>query len=569
MKKIFFVIASSVLLVFQGCHSLDMNPLTEGSTENWFSTEQEFSMAVNEFYRTDYWYWEAWRFCNTDRFTDDWNQRDYMYDWVQGSFTSDFPQVNNCWTSLYKGVTRANTVLLSITKARERGDIPEESLEVFEGEASFFRAVFYSYLVFLWGDVPFYTDYLFLDDAFKMGRTDKTIVLKQIYDDFDLAARNLPVENSGKQQRVTSGAALAFKARIALWMSDWTTAAKAAGDCIDLGVYSLHPDFAELFLNKTRVSPEMIYTIPRSRALMNNGDRSDSRLPRNVTGVGATAQPSWELFCSYLCTDGKPIDESPLYNPTKPFENRDPRCAMTMVEFGTAFLNWIYDPGAPTTRNVITGQVKANMDSRLVETYAAFNGMCLKKGVDEEWVDDDWTDSSLLVMRYADLLLMYAEAKIELNQIDQSVRDAINTVRARAYGVSPTQTTLYPAVTEDAQAALRTILRTERRMELAWENRRWFDLIRWRLAEKVLSRPIYCHDQKAALQAVIDSGDYFFPRGVLPVIDENCTVDLSPLLATGKIIKINERNFSMRQYLMPIPAEDIIINKNLVQNEGY
>src|SRR5690606_5182171 len=114
---------------------------------------------------------------------------------------------------------------------------------------------------------------------------------------------------------------------------------------------------------------------------------------------------------------------------------------------------------------------------------------------------------NIIIMRYADVLLMYAEAKIELNEIDDSALEAINQVRARAYGVSSTQTALYPAITETGQAELRTIIRTERRVELPWENRRWFDLIRWRLAEVAIRRPVYALPTKPGLIENIESGD--------------------------------------------------------------
>jgi len=575
MKKLIFSAISSVLLLFSGCQNLDLNPLSEGSTGNWFSTEAEFEMALNELYcnytdsntENNYWHWETWRFSNTDRFTDDWSQREYVYDWNNDLWTADFPQVESCWTRKYAGVTRANTILSNIAKARSAGGIPDDVLLRYESEASFFRACFYSYLIFLWGDVPFYTEYLSLDNAFRTGRTDKNIILEEIYRDFDRAAEYLPVSYSGLQ-RVTKGAAYAFKARIATWMLDWATAADAAGECIRLNVYSLHPNFGELFLDKTRTSPELIFSLPRSKALMGNQDAASSRLPR-IVGGGANAQPSWELLCAFTCTDGLPIDKSPLYDRKNPFKNRDPRLKATMVEIGSEFLGYVYDPGVRQVRRVSDGVMVSNTNSRLVQQYAAYNGMSLKKGVDEDWLVARETEASYKLMRYADVLLMYAEAKMELNEIDASVLEAVNRVRARGYGVNYGQTTLYPAVTETNQSRLRTIIRMERRVELAWENRRWFDLIRWRLAETAILRPVYCHDQTNALQAVIDSDDYFFPKNVLPIIDENGLVDLSPLFATGKIIKIVERKFSPRQYLLPIPAKDRLINLNMTQNDGY
>lgn len=568
MKKIIFSTISSILLFFTGCQNLDLNPLSEGSTENWFANENEFVMALNDLYRPALWYWEANRMFHTDRFTDDWNQREYLYDWVAGTITSETSMVETCWSNTYKGVTRANTILTNVERARQEGSIPEATLLRYEGEASFFRAVFYSFLVFLWGDVPYYTEYLTIDEAFKMGRTDKNIVLEQIYRDFDNAIENLPPSYSGLQ-RVTKGAAYAFKARTAIWMLDWETAATAAKNCMDLNMYSLHSDFSDLFLSKTSSSPELIFTLPHSKEIMND-ENSTANLYTRLAGGNATAQPSLELFLAFTCTDGLPIDESPLFSLQNPFQNRDPRCSATLVEFGTSHLGFIYDPGARQVRNLTTEAMVANQDSKLVQQYAAYNGMALKKGVDEEWIDDKATDADTKIMRYADVLLMYAEAKMELKEIDNTVLDAINMVRARAYGVNPSWTSSYPAVTETDQNKLRTIIRTERRMELAWENRRWFDLIRWRLAEVAITRPVYALPAtEAGLQANIDSGDYFFPKGVIPDVDENGLVDLSKVYETGKIRIVVPRDFTNRQYLLPIPAKDVLINDNLIQNDGY
>lgn len=569
MKKIIFSTISSILLFFTGCQNLDLNPLSEGSTENWFANESEFVMALNDLYRPALWYWEANRMFHTDRFTDDWNQREYLYDWVAGTISSETSMVEACWTNTYKGITRANTILSNVHKARQEGSIPEATLLRFEGEASFFRAVFYSFLVFLWGDVPYYTEYLTIDEAFKMGRTDKNIILEQIYKDFDNAIDNLPPSYSGLQ-RVTKGAAYAFKARTAIWMLDWEIAAAAAKGCMDLKIYSLHPDFGDLFLSKTSNSPELIFTLPRSKEIIATDAISVNSMYTRLAGGTATAQPSWELLLAFTCTDGLPIDESPLFSLQNPFKDRDPRCAATLVEFGTPHLGFIYDPGARQVKNLSTGAMVNNQDSKLVQQYAAYNGMCLKKGVDEEWIDDKATDTDVKIMRYADVLLMYVEAKMELNEIDDTVLGAINTVRARAYGVNPNWTSSYPAVTETNQSKLRTIIRTERRMELAWENRRWFDLIRWRLAEVAMVRPVYALPATSqGLTANIESGDYFFPKGIIPQVDENGLIDLSEVYETGKIRIVVSRDFTKRQYLLPIPAKDVLINDNIIQNDGY
>src|SRR5690606_9699261 len=223
---------------------------------------------------------------------------------------------------------------------------------------------------------------------------------------------------------------------------------------IDMGEYSLHPDYGDYFLSKTRNSPETIFALPRSFEL--GSSWSAKNFYTRTPGGSAVAQPSWDLFAAYTATDGLPIDESPLFDPRNPFENRDPRLAETIVEFGTEHLGVIYDPNPYTTKvlNVNTGKMVKNKDTRSVDTYAAYNGLALKKGVDEDWTDDNQTDFDIRIMRYADILLMYAEAKIELGEIDQSVLDAMNEVRARAYGVDKSEVDAYPAITTTDQAEL-------------------------------------------------------------------------------------------------------------------
>ncbi len=567
MKRLLFAISAATLSM-TGCHSLDMSPLSQGSSENWFSTKEEFVMALYDLYRPAIWYWEGNRRFHTDRWTDDWNQREHQYEWAVGTVNSDTGYVQTNWINTYKGITRANTILQNVAEMRNNGGIDSSTLDLYEGEASFFRACFYSYLIFLYGDVPFYTDYISLDDAYKLGRTDKNEILQHIYEDFDNAAALLPTAYSDIK-RVTKGAAYAFKARSAIWMLDWETAAEAAKNCIDLDVYSLHEDFGDLFVSKTRSSLEFIFTLPRSKELI-PGDAVDIRsmFPLNAGG-NCTAQPSWELLCAFLCTDGKPITESDLYDPGNPFKNRDPRLKETMVEHGTEWAGFIFDPSAKKVLNTQTGLMVENRDSQLVNQHASWNGMCLKKTADEEWFDLD-SDPSVHIMRYGDVLLMYAEAKIELNQIDASVLNAINQIRARAYKVNVSETAKYPSVTETDQTKLRTILRMERRMELAWENRRWFDLIRWRLAETAITRPIYALPQTTGVQTLIDMGYYFFPKDekYQPKIDEDGLVDLSPIYESGQYRISVQRNFQMRQYLLPIPSEDVM-TAGLEQNDGY
>jgi hypothetical protein len=164
---------------------------------------------------------------------------------------------------------------------------------------------------------------------------------------------------------------------------------------------------------------------------------------------------------------------------------------------------------------------------------------------------------------------MYAEAKTELGEIDQDMLDAsINKVRARAYKVAVTDKTKYPAVASTDQAAVRKAVRIERRMELALEGRRYEDLIRWKLAEKLLSKDIYGMLDPADLRTkVVKPGLWFFPQ--TPAIDEDGDADFETMYNAGLVKLCAVRNFPAHQYLWPIPTKEILINPNLSQNPGY
>ena len=236
-------------------------------------------------------------------------------------------------------------------------------------------------------------------------------------------------------------------------------------------------------------------------------------------------------------------------------------------------MRFIYDPSpaATKTTKLADNTQVTNNDSRIVHEYASFNGLVLKKGVSESWLENfpEGNDTDFVLMRYADVLLMYAEAKIELGEIDASVLNAINSVRARAYGVSVTDTNFYPAVTSTDQATLRKAVRIERRMELAYENLRYADLIRWRLAGKVLNLSNYINlDPQACLDNVVNKGYWFW--GITPEIDEDGVADFSALFNANLCQKGAQRVFPDRQYLMPLPSHDIELSGgHLTNNPDY
>ena len=572
MKKfIYLLIGVSFLL--SSCESMDMTPPAQASSESWYSDETELKMAVNEFYILGYWKdplesSEQW----TDNFTYRQQNRNPGSNGtvLDGTLNGQQYEVYNLWQQSYKLIARANTFLNRCSKAE--GTMTAEKYYGYVGEALFCRACKYAELVCYYGDVPYLYGTETISEASQLGRRSKDEIIKLVYEDFDKAIKYLPVSYGSGSTHFTKGAALAMKARFALYFGDFELAAKAAKECIDLGVYSLEPDYAKLFLQSTRENPEKVFVIPRSLAnnvvldqwFVNNG------LPRNAGGYGSD-NPSWDLFASYLCTDGLPIDESPLFDPRNPFKNRDPRCTMTIVEFGTEHCGFEYNP-RPDVREVMnytTGQMQSNQDNRAVNTYASYNGLIWKKGIDISWTENGkQVDRDYIIMRFADVLLMYAEAKIELDQIDSSVVEAINKVRARAYGVDPAAVSLYPAVQAGDQEQMRKAVRVERRMELANENLRYMDLIRWKLASKALNGYNYINLQPDELLANVVRKDLWF-WGMTPQIDEDGLVDFSALYNAGLIGLGAKRVFPDRQYLWPIPTHVLELCPNLINNPGY
>ena len=592
MRKIISlkVIFVATLLFAVSCNDVELVPQDEASTGSWYQSEEQFRQSLNEGYRPLFFPLDSRTGGSDGGWDDDTNYRTNLSEIKSGTLNSEFERGKTEWANIYSGIARMLTVIEEIDN--QSGVLNAEDAAQYEGEARFLLATYWSYLITHYGDVPFYNNVLSLDESFVIGRTDKAEILQTIYDYFDFAAQNLPIEYNALEY-ATKGAAYAFKARTALYMGDFETAATAAKACMDLNVYELHPDFAELFLSKTKESSEIIFKLPRSTEFLETLSYSEliNQIPRNNGGFGSVG-PTWDLLASFECVDGQPIDESPLFDPQNPFKNRDPRLLATIVPLGsleegderepgdgTRFLDFDFNsyPLATRVQNYATGEQQVNNDTKSNQNFASFNGLVWRKGIDEDWKDLQ-TDNDILVMRYADVLLMYAEAKIELGEIDASVLTAINTVRDRAYANSSFTN---PAVTTTNQVALRYVVRNERRAEFANESHRYMDLIRWRTAAPIMDGgatyglapitanidPDIVDTQSPLIQNVVEPGLWFW--GLTPQIDENGTADFEPLLAAGLCQRLTISSFPARQYLWPIPADERRLNANLTQNEGY
>ena len=204
------VILLGCCLGLNSCYELDLNPLSQASSENWYSSETEIEMSVKDFYRDDFWPLD-----NEDK-TDNFIYRETPSEILKGTFNGQSDDVTKLWANQYKSIARANTILANMDKAVNMG-ISEVKLKQYEGEAFFQRASCYARLVTYFGDVIYVTEVVDIDKAFTLGRTAKSEIVPKIYEDYDKAIENLPEKYSGlSSQRATKGAALALKARFAL-----------------------------------------------------------------------------------------------------------------------------------------------------------------------------------------------------------------------------------------------------------------------------------------------------------------------------------------------------------------
>lgn len=553
MMKIKYLYGIIMLaLLTASCEDLDRFPFDSPSSETFYSNKIEMDLAVSALYNPVLYAQDV------EEWSDNlWQRAGTGNEIIHGTSTIQSEPFKLLWTNAYKGIARANGILDNINKAK---DITDAYRTQIEAQARFARAYEYSMLLVHFGDVPLFKSSSTLSEAKNATRTPKAEVLKFVYDEFDFAASVLPKSYTTGLQYFTKGIALGMKARLAISLNDWAVAADASKKVMELAAYDLYPSYRNLFLRTGQHSSEIIFSFPRSATYGVTYDIQYT-MSRNAGGFASNI-PTLELIDSYECTDGQTIDKSPLYDYKNPFVNRDPRLKATIVTPGEIWLGFQYEnhPDITMVFSTKDNKLVTNKDSKNASfPFASFTGYLFKKSIDDTQIAQyNKVDLDQIILRYAEILLIYAEAKIELNQIDQTVLDAINKVRARAYGVAVSATTLYPVVTTTVQADLRRILRRERRVELALEGRRYMDLLRWKIAEKVFNKKI--------VGVPLNKADY--PFAGTPVFDENDIPSYDAYISKLTVPDIRFFN-PEKHYLWPVPFAEISLNPGLTQNPGW
>lgn len=475
------------MLLFGSCQKkLDTNPLDQFSNENFWNSENDAFLALTGLYRggtqmngtaefspTDWWSYHGMLYLEfaSDNAFDRRAENSAYTKLSDGTLTSSSGIIGNYWSFSYAKIASANFFLEHVDKT----PISSAQLERFRAEARFLRASQYFYLSQYFGRVPLVTKTLTLNEANNVEKATREQVVEFVEKELQESAAQLPsfaALGNLQRGRVSKQAALAFLGRLQLAERKFADAAQTYESIINANENSIDPNYMSLFDGNNESSPEILFATQYLVDMAGNG-MLQHNYPASAGG--------WHLFCpmgslveSYAFSDGSAFSyNDPKYNPKNLTSGRDPRLGYSILTNGDTFKNirYISHPDSTLSLDQLTTTKQATRTGYGLRKFNAenFSGNIQNSGID------------LPIVRYAEVLLSYLEAKLENGDaIDQQLLDkTINQVRRRAsVNMPPIQMT-----TVDQ---LRSILRKERRVELAFEGLRYWDLMRWDIAKDVL-----------------------------------------------------------------------------------
>lgn len=490
---------------------------------------------------------------------------------INGALSSSIwaPPITDAWTVGYKNIRRANLYLAKVSQSPISDKLKASS----KAEARFLRAWFYEEMMRHYAAVPILGDTLFSIDAdFNQPRNSYEECVNYLVSEMDAIAPDLPLEQQPENHgRITRGAALALKARVLLYAASplfngggfgeteaqkrvvgyptydatrWNKAAQAAQDVVNLGVYSLYEDnvtapgfgFNKVFL--MRKNPEYIFQF-----MLAPNRSPESWIFAPSRGGSAYSLPTQNLAEAFGMIDGKPIvtggpiEQSPLFDPQDPFKDRDPRFNYTICYNGTP---WFL--GATKQKEPIYTYVGAANDGFDKRDY--HTGYFWRKMLDDNtaWTGGANTERCLPLIRYAEVVLGYAEASNESDNIDVAY-EQLKILRKRA-GIHPGSDGLYGLRDDLKKDEMRIVIQNERMVELAYEEHRFWDVRRWKIA--MVTQNVMLNAMK-----ITKTGDTY-QYEIIPVNHPNRQLQTIP-----------------RTHLLPINQAEIGRNAALIQNPGY
>ncbi|MCD8310367.1 MAG: RagB/SusD family nutrient uptake outer membrane protein [Prevotellaceae bacterium] len=489
-----------------------------GCYDGWADSYELLYLDCASDYGYNNFSWEGWTFIGNGLMTaSNGTYADNLY---------DFTMIRRCNTFL------ANIDGVEFTDQAKKNDMI--------GQVKTIRAYEYFDKNWWFGGVPLIENFSTAEEA-QVPRNSEEEVKQFVYDEIDEAI-NLLYDAPKARGYIAKGTALAVKMRSALYYGDYNRVVDAAKAIMNLGLYQLESDYANLFLVSGQDSKEIInavqyienlYTLYTIGQMYNNGE-----------GGWSSIVPTQNLIDAYEMADGQTIDESSDYDPTHPFYNRDPRMAKTVVYPGMYWNGSVYN----TLDQTIGGAANSNYptaadnSSKTSLTWAKYLGT----GID--YYSDMWdTNACPIIFRYAEVLLSYAEAENELNGPSATVYDLVNQVRRRA-GMPDVDQGKY-----GTQEKLRELIRRERGVEFAGEGLRRADILRWKDSSGNILATTLMNGTLSRITGTVNDAE----------ADETLRATVTGTAA------IETRIFNSYHRYFPIPQDAIDKNPNLTQNPGY
>lgn len=539
--KIFYFILACSVLCCGGCSKfLERDPLSQAAEDTYWQTADDAQSGLNAVYSTLPDSRDFWRDCHSDNsvMTNAWGEGGMGYVSMGTSSPTD-AYISEEWRYDYIRIA-----LYYIDKLKGM-DIDAALKKQFNGEARFILAMRYFRMVQLFGDVPLIKEKPVDLDSAALPRSPKQDVLDYALQNVD-SAINAGLPDKDETGRISKAAAFMLKANIYLYMASykkfhdnqddpdlWKEAAGVADSVTTMG-FSLVDDYASLFKHEANDNNSEVIL-----AYQYVQDKITHMLPVlcSPAGTGITGE-GWASFCptrdlvdSYECTDGKSIQESALYDVNNPWENRDKRLKETFMLPGVPVLrpNGAYTPYEP--------HPSYNMPEKMNNEGGGLTGFMYLKFNEPDFPKPEESYTNWPIYRYAETLLVLAEALNEYDPSNPKIAWAVDQVRTRA-GLPGIDAYL------GNQSKMRDIIREERRHEFVAEHKRYFDILRWKIAEDVLNKPAY------GINSNVNDpiGDW-----------------------TKPMFKAQDRVFDpAKNYLWPVPQTAIDKNKNLLpQNPGW
>jgi len=567
-----YISAALILLLSSACNkALDLNPEDQLSDANFWRSPSDYKEYSNQFY--------GW-LRDFNAVISDAPHSDYRSDLMSSSAINDYshgtntiPATDGNYTGAYTRIRSVNTLLQHAAAYKDSASIAQ-----YIAEAKFFRAYTYFDLLQLYGNAIIVKDVLSTDaPELTQARNDRDSVTDFIIQDLTEAIPALPLQiPTSDAGRVSKGAAQAFLSRVALYEGTWDKsrsmntqkanayldiAANAAIAVISSKQYTLFAPAAlgdsalkYLFiLENDKSNPANITKSANNEYILSK--RHDATLAPIGTNItkGALANVMWvnrKFANMYLCSDGVPITKSPLFkgyaDMNTEFQNRDNRMRYTLLQpympyWSNAKSRVDWNGGAADLANAAS--------LSLIPTTGS--GYQNQKWASERFIADTYEGYDFPVIRYAEVLLNYAESVFER---DGSISDAdldlsLNLVRQR---VNTSMPKLSNALVTSNSLDMRTEIRRERTIELYNEGFRIDDLKRWNTASTEMPQDIL---------GIMWKGTVYQTKWA--------TASSKPMNAEGDLIIESGRNWADKNYLYPLPSDQLQLNKKLGQNPGW